>query len=67
VNKRAEAAVCIDTLLMLIADQPELQDICALLCATAAACLSETIAAKLLEAASPIMIAAYIETTVRNN
>jgi len=67
VNKRAEAIVLIDTLLILTEEQPELQDISALLCAAAAACFNEALAAELIEAITPIMFAAYNEATGRNN
>ena len=66
-NKRMEVEACIGTLVRLIEDESELDDICALLCADGAACNDQQLAAKLLEAITPLMIASYIDMLGRNN
>ena len=66
-SKRTEVEACIGLLVRLIDDESELNDICTLLCAVGAACNDEELAAKLLGAIKPLMIAAYIDMLGRNN
>jgi Cdc6-like AAA superfamily ATPase len=67
VSKHEEVSTCIAMLVELIDDEAELDDVCALLCAVGAACGDERIAVKLLEAITPIMIAAFADAIGRNN
>lgn len=66
-SKRAEVEACIAILVQLTDEHSELDDLCALLCAVGAACGDEVLAAMLLTAIEPIMLASYIEMTARNN
>lgn len=67
VNKRMEIAAIIGALVQTIDEHADLDDICALLCAVGAACGDEDLAAKLLVAINPVMVAAFIDLTARNN
>jgi hypothetical protein len=67
VNKRMEVEACIGMLVRLIEDESELDDICALLCAVGAACNDKALAAELLKAITPLMIASFLDMTARNN
>lgn len=67
-NKREDVAECIVKLIGLIDDDSDLDDIAALLSAVGAACMSEPLAAALIDAISPIMVAAYFDLkSGRNN
>lgn len=66
-NKRMEVEACIATLVQLTDEHSELDGLCALLCAVGAACGDTSLEAKLIDAISPIMVAAFIDMTAGNN